>query len=161
MLYSKRISIVLAAVALFLLCSCNKEEWTNYFGFQKQDLVGTYSNSGVEGAFDSFVEGSCCHICRDADIKVDLSESGILTVDFLSPRHGFDHSFSGIGVHNDHDFLIEIPSGSYDFTARVKTDDANRIRLVGHARRYYANFHVSDTVYHDVYVNYVFDVIKN
>lgn len=157
----KRISIVVAVVALLVFGSCKKEKWNNFYGFQKQDLVGTYSNSGMEGAFDSFIESDFCHICSDADIEVSLSDEDLLTVDFSSARHRFDRSFTGVGVYNDHDFLIEIPSGQYDIMARVQTNESEQVRLVGHARRHYNALPVQDTVYYDVYVNYVFDVIKN
>ena len=149
----KLLTIMFFACCL-LLTSCNKEkqgEWNNFSQYTMTDLIGDYSYSHVDGAFDGLTEGELCHICDDADISVTSGNGSKLQFAFRSVKGNLVRTISGSPKPTDDSFLIYITESGYQLTANVYKDKNGRIRLHGYVRR--ANEYGT--------VNYYFDVIKN
>ena len=125
-------------------CKEKQSEWVNFYGYTNQDVVGSYSSSNVVDAFEGLIEGTYCHICRDAEINITNSGSK-LRFEVKSVGTGLNWSSVGNPCLNDHDFLMQL--GMDDFLATVYTNTANQVRLHGYVRKNH--------------VNYYFDVIKN
>ena len=169
----KYLSAMLMLGLLFVSCEkqSQEKEWTKYYGYTNEEIIGSYAFSNIKDAFDGLTESAYCHICEDARINIAArSES---TIDFTvnCPSDEFNQTFEGRPCMTDDDFLINMtaPSGSihpkYELTVYVYKNDQGDIRLHGFAR------HVTYEIHNDsdgtpVYtikskVNYYFDVIKN
>ena len=64
----KYLSVLL--ILSFFFVSCEKQpqenEWKKYYGYTNEEIVGSYSFSDVNDAFEGLTENSYCHICEDA-----------------------------------------------------------------------------------------------
>ena len=159
-----------------LLFSCKKDEtkeWKQFYDFTLADIMGTYTNSNVSGAFDALTENDFCHICEDAVINMSsyLGSDSSIEFNVNCQKANFNKSFTGRPVMNDDNFLISMsmPATSiypyYEVTAYVYKNDKGNVRLHGFARHiYYENVVVDfdGTEHKDVksMVNYYFDVLK-
>jgi hypothetical protein len=132
---------------LFTSCKEEKSEWKIFYGYTNQDVVGTYSSSGIEEAYEGLIESPYCHICRDAEVKITPSGSK-LRIEVKSGSTGLNWSDVGNPCLNDNDFIMQLGSApELDFMAKVYTNEAKQIRLHGYVRRN------QSTTYH-------FDVVK-
>ena len=164
---------LLLMLGVFLV-SCEKEqkkEWNKYYGYSNEEIVGSYSFSKVEDAFEDLTESAYCHICEDAKINITARSESIIEFNVNCPNDEFNRTFEGRPCLTDDDFLINMtaPSGNphpdYELTVYVYKNDQGDIRLHGFAR------HIKYEIHNDpngmpVYnikskVNYYFDVIKN
>lgn len=144
-----------------ILVGCQKDstkEWEYKYGFTAQDILGQYTFSGVEDAFESLTESEYFHICRDATISISYGST--LQFHFNCPRLSYSKTFTGQFVADDENFLIQMTSSqssnSDDLTAYVYTNKQGKIRLHGYARK--TGYSASDGEYYRI--NYYFDVIK-
>lgn len=177
-------AIFLTAVCLLgmtALVSCQKEEgkeWGRFFGYEQSDIVGTYSFSNISDAFDGLgtdLEGQYCHICKDAQIKIERYSAKSVTLDINCPTANFSYTFQGNPKKTDNDFLVTMASryfysggklSAYKLTAYVYTDKAQQVRLHGFAAQDFFSLVIHpetqavDTVKESSSV-YYFDVIKN
>ena len=167
---------LLCLLGLFL-ASCEKEpktEWNNYYGYAKEDIIGTYSFSNIDGVFND-VEGIGRHACPDAEIRIVGFEGKQVEFSINCPSAVFSRTFQGLPTVNSNDFMLQmtsgyVPSGSnkykaYNVTAHVLKNAQQEIRLHG-----YAALNTYHTVEGEggglIYVMdngeyYYFDVIKN
>ena len=131
----------------FASCKEQQSEWRNFLGYTSQDVIGTYSASGLPAAFDGLTEGSYCHICRDAQVKITNTGSK-LKIEVKSNSTGLNWSQVGNPFHNSNDFMMQLGvAPELDFLATVYTNDKKDIRLHGYVRKNQ--------------VTYWFDVIKD
>ena len=160
----KNTKFLLALLMLgFLFVSCEKqqqEEWTHYYGYNIEEIAGTYTFSHVDDAFDGLTESVYCHICEDAKISVTAGSGGTIEFKLNCPSDDFNRTFEGLPRLTDNDFLISMtaPSWSpiYKLTVYVYKNNEGQIRFHGFAR----HVHNAGTV-QEYPVNYYFDVIKN
>ncbi len=141
--------IALLCLLGFLFTSCKEEksEWKNFYGYTNQDLVGTYSSSGLEDAFDGLIESQYCHVCRDAEVNITPSGSK-LKIEVKSGSSGLNWSKVGNPCLNEDDFMMQLGSAPLlDLLATVYTNNEKGIRLHGYVRK-------------DQVTIYYFDVIK-
>ena len=159
-----------------LLFSCKKDEtkeWKQFYNFTLEDVMGTYTNSNVTGAFEGLKENDFCHICEDAEVSISPYMGSDSSIEFkvYCSKAGFNKTFTGHPVLNSDAFLISMsmPASSiypdFEVTAYVYKNDKGNVRLHGFARHiYYENLVVDfdGTVHKDVksMVNYYFDVVK-
>ena len=167
---------LLCLLGLFL-ASCNKEpksEWENFYGYSKDDVIGTYTFSNIANVFDD-VEGIGRHACPDAIISISPYFESSIEFKINCPSDNFSKTIQGQPTPNDNDFMLHMTSGyiesghdkykAYNVTAYVRKNAQQEIRLHGFA---------SVNTYHIVegegggiiYVMddgeyYYFDVIKN
>ena len=161
-----------------LFTSCEKQkksEWSNLYGYTKDDIMGTYTFSNVANAFDE-VEGTGRHVCLDAEVSVEPYLTSLVSFTINCPDENFSYTFEGKPTPNNHDHRILMSSGyehvngnlrAYNLTGYVLTNDKGDLRLHGFAARntykvvdhYYNDSHVYDTIL-DNGVYYYFDVIK-
>ena len=155
------ISVMLVLGMLFTSCEKEqKKEWNKYYGYTNEEIVGSYSYSKVEDAFDGLTESAYCHVCEDAKISVTAGSGGTIEFKVNCPSDEFDRTFEGVPRLNDDDFLINMTAPSwnpvYELTAYVYKNDKGQIRIHGFAR----HVHNAGTL-EEYKVNYYFDVIKN
>ena len=177
----KNIKLTTALCLLtLLLASCGKEsksKWTNFYGYTNEDIIGSYSYSNVEGAFDA-VEGTGRHACPDAEVSITPynSKGNVVNFSINCPEENFSRTFTGRPTTNSNDFMLHMSSGyqhysgklrAYNLTSYVFTDDEGTLRLHGYAAvntyevvHPYPDSQLTDTVTVDG-VYYYFDVIKN
>lgn len=136
-----------------LLISCKKDQivWTKDSGYTMSEILGTYSYSKVDNAFEGLTESPYCHICYDAQITITPSNLGKVKFEFKSSGANFTRNIVGNPNGSSNDFLMCMVDGRYELTATVYTNNANEIRLHGHVRNNS----------NDSPINYYFDVIKN
>lgn len=171
---------------LALLCvlgvsfaSCNdktKSEWSNYYGFANEDVIGTYSFSNMPTAFDG-VEGTGRHACPDAEVRILASSQNpeMLRFEINCPEEGYTRTIEDYATPNENDFMLRMSSGYihtggkvrvYVVNAHVMKNVKQEIRLSGFSavNTYIENinsesgvisYEQTDGVY------YYFDVIKN
>ena len=175
---SFKILALLCLVGLSLV-SCDKDkksEWNNWYGYTKDDIVGTYSFSNVADAFNN-VDGVGRHACPDADICI--LDKGGNTVEFRinCPDENFYRSFMGRPSPNENDFMLKMSSGyinagnnrlkAYNVNAYVMENSTQQLRLHGFAalNTYKLVYPVPDYPVPDTIADdgeyYYFDVIKN
>ena len=160
----------------FFFVSCEKQpqenEWKKYYGYTNEEIVGSYSFSDVNDAFDGLTESSYCHICEDARINISATSGRTIEFKVNCPSDEFNRTFDGRPCLTDNSCLINMaaPSGSshpdYELTVYVYKNDKGDIRLSGFARHVtYKPVYNSETEETDYItqstVNYWFDVIKN
>ena len=142
-------TVFLSAVCLLLaLASCQKKEekqWDKCYGYELDDIVGTFSFSNVSDAFDGLGadgEGLYCHICKDARIAIQRSSGRNIAFDIDCPTAGFSYLFQGNPKKTDGDFLVTLASGYFysggklcanRLTAYVYMNEAQQVRLHGFA----------------------------
>ena len=167
----KKIALLLLVIACF---SCEKQEtkeWSKFFGYTNDDIVGEYVHSGLSTAFADLPESSSAYLCADAQVKItSTSETGILfRID--CPDHNFAKSFSGCPSPNSGSFLINMGGAMsgmkrYVLSATVRKNGEEKVRLEGSVsedhfvREYNTATQKYDTIF-DHSVKYYFDVIKN
>jgi len=142
-------------VMSLLLVSCEKEpkqEWNKYYGYTNEEIIGSYSYSSVENAFDGLTESLYCHICEDAVITITAESESSLRFEINSVNEELNASIKGKPAQNDDGFLVCISDAIHDYElmAYVYTNASDQIRIHGYVRRYYPSIR-----------NYYFDVIKN
>ena len=71
---------VLLLVLAFAFSSCEKKkEWKYRYGYSIDDIVGEYTFSNIEGAFeDGLIENQDCHICKNALCTVECENVPLL-----------------------------------------------------------------------------------
>ena len=168
----KLLSLLLLLGLLFVGCKEQQTdgEWNRLFGYNTEDIAGTYSFSNVTDAFEGLTEGKYSHICEDAQITVTQSTGNTIKFRINCPSDSFNRLFEGRPCVTDDDFLINIKSPAssahptYELTAYVFENAQGDIRLHGFARHIkYDIVAASDgtTVYNvKSKTNYYFDVIK-
>ena len=143
----KLLALLCLLGVLFISCKEEKNEWTNFYGYTNQDVVGSYSRSNMEEAFEGLLESPYCHICRDAEVNITPSGSK-LKIEVKSGSAGLNWSAVGNPCLNDNDFIMQLGSApTLDFMATVYTNEDKQVRLHGYVRKNQAT-------------NYYFDVIK-
>ena len=151
---------VAAVILLVAFASCEKSnEWTNFNGYSKADIVGNYSYSQNDDAFEFLVEGKYCHICKDATIEITEKEDEVIRVALHCPENNFNPSFEGLVDTQSDSYLLEFVNNNLFFTSSVQRNEEGDILLHGHVRKRIQE--VIDEVVVESYVNYYFDVIKN
>ena len=147
----KYLSVLLILGFLFVSCEKPKEkEWKKYYGYTNSEIIGSYSYSYVDDAFDGLTESLYCHICNDARINITSDSENTVLFTINSAKAELNASLDGNPALNEDDFLITLTDSYYELTAYVYTNASGQIRLHGFVRKYYPNI-----------VNYYFDVIKN
>ena len=166
----KKIALLLLVIACF---SCEKQEtkeWSKFFGYTNDDIVGEYVHSGLSSAFAALTESNSAYLCADAQVKItSTSETGVLfRID--CPDHNFAKSFSGRPSPNSGSFLINMGGAMsglkrYVLSATVRKNDEEKVRLEGSVsedhfvREYNTTTQKYDTIF-DHSVKYYFDVVK-
>ena len=166
----KKIMLLLLVIACF---SCEKQEtkeWSKFYGYTNNDIVGDYIHSGFSDAFADLIESSSAHLCVDAQVKItSTSETGVLfRID--CPDHNFAKAFSGRPSPNSGSFLISMGGAMsglkrYVLSATVRKNAEESVRLEGFVsedhfvREYNTATQKYDTVF-DHSVKYYFDVMK-
>ena len=162
--------LLLLVIACF---SCEKQEtkeWSKFYGYTNNDIVGDYIHSGFSDAFADLIESSSAHLCVDAQVKItSTSETGVLfRID--CPDHNFAKAFSGRPSPNSGSFLISMGGAMsglkrYVLSATVRKNAEESVRLEGFVsedhfvREYNTATQKYDTVF-DHSVKYYFDVVK-
>ena len=175
----KKVNILLAIALVVTLTSCDKKNsgWTNFFNYNRDEIVGEYVFSNENDAFKHLVGSEYCHICKDAQISITPVEEERVDLNIDCPNENFHKTFTGNPKKAENDYLINLSTSrthvsqgflrSYSVLANVYKNDANKIRLHGEAAENYWQF-VEDTIssIHDGnYIlhhsnKYYFDVIK-
>ena len=144
-----------------ILVGCQKDitkEWDYKYGFTAQDILGQYTYSGVQDAFEGLTENEYFHVCQDANISITYG--GTLQLHFNSPRLSYNKTFTGQLVADEDNFLFYLTASQSqnadDVTAYVYTNKEGKIRLHGYARK--TGYSAADDQYYRI--NYYFDVIK-
>lgn len=143
--------MMLLLAIFFVSCEKEKKEWSLDYGFSTEDVVGSYSNSNVKGAFDGLAESAYCRICYDAEVAI-TNVGGKSRFELKSPNIGFNVSIQGSPVSNGDGFLLQMSQSPNELTAYVYTNNASQVRLHGFVRKWKNS---------DESINYYFDVIKN
>ena len=171
---------VLLLVLAFAFSSCEKQkEWKYRYGYSIDDIVGEYTFSNIEGAFeDGLIENQDCHICPDAEISITKLTEKTVKLRINCPEAGFSREYIGTPTKNKNDFKIHMTSGymmrvgtrfkAYNLMSSVYQNEAQNIRLHGFASfsKYKVEYPFApdstlvDTVLTQS-INYYFDVIKN
>jgi len=159
--------------ATFVSCKKVEKEWSKFYGYTVDDIVGQYTFSGASDAFANLVESDEGHLCFDAEVSINSNSASAQTVSLrvACPDHNLVKNFSGKPSPNDSPFLIDMYGRmnnfkQYGFTTEVLTNAQNDIRLKGfvtedHYQREYNTETMSyDTVF-DYSIKYYVDVIKN
>lgn len=168
---------LLCLLGLFF-ASCKEEsksEWKSYYGYTKDDIIGTYSFSNVKGAFDG-VEGVGRHSCLDAEIRINDYGGNSVEFKINCPSEDFSYTFTGRPTPLANDFMLKMSSGyslagngklkAFNVMAHVLENDAQQMRLHGYASKNtyklvpFEGTDLCDTVPEDGEY-YYFDVIKN
>ena len=178
----KKISILAFFLLLaVLLVSCKdktKEEWSHFYGYTNNDIIGEYSFSNINKVFDDLEPSSYCHICDDAEISITAASATMVNFNINCPNDNYSRTFTGVPTKNPNDCMIRMSSGytqtgggklrAYNVQASVYRNDALQIRLSGFAAmNTYKLVAVPNTdpilydTIQDSGVNYYFDVIKN
>lgn len=168
----KYLSVLLVLGFLFVSCEASKEkEWKKLYGYTNEDIVGAYSFSKVEDAFDALTEGTYCHICNDAQVTISASSASIIQFSVNCPNAGFHKVFEGRPRVNDDDYIINIGGTSlnnhpeYGLTAYVYENEQGDIRIHGYAQHIewiiVVNSYGQEEYKIKSKTNYYFDVIKN
>lgn len=159
----------------FASCTEPKSEWTNYYGYTNESVIGTYSFSNISTAFDG-VEGIDRHSCPDAEVRIEAlsSESGKLKFTINCPDEEYSETLEGIATPNEDDFMIRMSTGiqhyggkiiAHNVTAYVMKNDKQQLRLHGYAAvNTYKEVDPGTGVVNYEPINgeyYYFDVIKN
>lgn len=166
----------LLLLSLLIACvSCEKQktdEWKYWFGYTKEDVIGTYSHSNLSDAFSGLSDGEFSVLCDDAEITVTAGEGNQIGFLLKSAKAGLSHPFSGIPSLNGDDFLIQLQDSKvnisssqfyvFRLSARVLQDNDGRVRLQGSASKdyYVISQNHPDPVF-DYKKSYYFDVINN
>ena len=161
-----RVLALLCVLGVFSVsCRERQSEWVSFYGYTSQDVMGSYSPSGVVDAFDGLTENSYCHICSDAQITITATEFRV-----NCPSDDFNKTFVMPHAAGEDEFMINTsnPSWSthpdYELVTYVYKNDKGEIRLHGFARHviYEIIYNENGAVYQaKSKVNYYFDVIKN
>ena len=165
---NKALTLMVLVLGLMLV-SCGKDpnsEWTKYYGYTNDDIIGTYRFSNVSDAFASLTESDYCHLCSDAQITIASYSMNSVEFHVKSPNADYDQTFTGVPSHNTDDFLISMSNqmGStteYTVTATVYNNAKGEIRLHGFARKIIYGIDDEEHKYVKYCYNYYFDVIKN
>ena len=88
---------VLLLVLAFAFSSCEKKkEWKYRYGYSIDDIVGEYTFSNIEGAFeDGLIENQDCHICPDAEISITKLTEKTVKLRINCPEAGFSREYIG------------------------------------------------------------------
>ncbi len=176
-----RKAFLFTLIGLMALASCkpDKNEWSKVYGYTQEDIVGEYTNSNIDDAFDGLEEveeNHYCHLCDDATITITPSGSSNISLNIQCPEAGFSRTFQGNPAKMDDDFLIRMSSGylysggrlrAYNLMAYVYRNEAQQIRLHGFASldNYTLVYPIPDNPNADTIKSnshtYYFDVIKN
>ena len=183
---NKHIIKVLAIAAFAVaLVSCNKKksEWSDFYGYTREDVVGTYVFSESDEAFENLTESAYCILCPEAEINVALSSTESVRFRINCLDHNYNTEFVGKTPLNPNDFMIDIRGNKQwqgpdrfiqnRVQSRVYKNDENKIRLAGSGIKdsynvkehyIYDDAHqIIDTIHDTVFVSsvkYYFDVIK-
>lgn len=163
--------IVLCAVALVSCKPEEKKEWSKFYGYTSNDLVGDYAFSNASNAFANLIESDEGHLCEDAEITVTAASAQTITFRMESPRLHFVKVFTGRPTLNQNTSLINMYSSwsnlrRFGLTSEVLKNDKGDIRLQGFISddHYERVFNTETGVYDTLYeysIKYYFDVIKN
>ena len=153
----KKHSILAALLMLFalVLTSCSddkKSEWSYFHGFTIEDIVGSYSWSNLDNAFDGLLESSNCHICDDGKVTVTQIAGSMVRFRFESELASFSRTVEDNATEDGNDFMIKMEEYPFEVSAYVYKNDKNQIRLHGFVRKNTAELGS---------INYYFDVIKD
>jgi len=124
--------------------SCNdetKSEWSSYYGFSNEDVVGTYSFSNILTAFDG-VEGTDRYACPDAQVTIQASSQNHDMLQFVinCPDEGYTMTIVDYATPNEDDFMLRMSSGYnhtggkvkvYVVNAHVMKNGKQELRLAG------------------------------
>lgn len=147
----KYLSVLLVLGFLFVSCEKQQEkEWKKFYGYTNSEIVGSYSNSYVDDAFDGLTEGLYCHICDDARINITADSDNTMRFAINSAKAALNVSLAGPTVLNENEYMSNFEDGAYELLVRVYTNAKGQVRLHGYVRKN-----------HPSLVNYYFDVIKN
>ena len=175
---NRKLLALLCLLSLFFV-SCNKEpksEWTNYYGFTNDEVVGTYSYSEVSTAFDG-VEGVGRHACLDAEVSIQVSDQNpnMLRFTINCPKEEYSRTIEDYATPNEDDFMLRMSTGyiysgnkirAYNVNAYVMKNEKQELRLHGYsAMNTYKTVTNEETgavtMVQTDGVYYYFDVIKN
>ena len=165
---------MLTLLGMAFLTSCKKEgdkEWSKFYGYTNEDIVGQYAFSSLSDAFSGLIESDEGHLCYDAQVSVSSTGAQTVLFHMASPSRNFQRNFSGLPKRTAGDFFISMYSGwfnlkRFNVTADVMKNDQSTVRLKGYVSEdhYVRVYNVEaaryDTVY-DYSIKYYFDVIKN
>ena len=176
--------LAIAAVAVaYVSCKKDKSEWSDFRGYTRDDVAGTYVFSESGEAFKNLTEGDYCILCPEAEINIVKSGQESVKFKINCPDHNYNKEFVGKTPLNPNDFLIDIRGnkqwqGPSSFIqnrvqSRVYRNDKNEIRLAGSGIQdayeikehfiYGEQHQIVDTIYDTIFKssrNYYFDVIK-
>lgn len=174
-----KISALLILFAVTLVgCKDEKKEWNYKYGYTNEDIIGSYSFSNIDKAFEDLEPSSYCHICEDAQIEITAASSSTVSFKINCPDDNYSQTFVGAPTKNTDDCMIRMSSGyqmtggaklrAYNVLASVYQNSLQQIRLSGFAAVNTYNLvqlpgtnpPLYDTIPDSGY-NYYFDVIKN
>ena len=152
----KRIIGLTTLFVLFALVfsGCEKKkEWTRVYDITNEVVIGSYSYSNVENAFEGLTENDNFHLCYDAQISLKQTTGNLVKFRFKSERTNFNVAVEDNLLQEEGDFKIFMSNASCTVTAYVYRNEKNQTRLHG-----FVSKKDSQLV---GYVNYYFDVIKD
>lgn len=155
----KRITAILATtLCLVFLASCEKDpvkEWSRFFGFTKDDIVGHYNPNPDESLYhEQPTEG--VKVYSDAVIDVIALQDDYVSIRINIPSVPLNKVFSGVPYFNESNSDIVLSNGNDDLRMTVYKNGKGQVRFHGRQKRYIygPNYEVVDSK------NYGFDVIK-
>lgn len=153
-------TLLLLVAFVFSGCGKKESEWTYFYNYSVDDIVGDYHYSSVSDAFQYIVEGSSVHICEDAILTIEKLTETTVQITLKCPDEGFNQTFVGTPFNNNDDFKIYLEASMlYEFNAIVHTNKKGEIRLHGNGRKiigYTGGAHSQP-----IFENWYYDVIKD
>lgn len=152
-------TMFLLLVFVFSGCGKKKSDWTFFYNYSVDDIVGDYHYSNVSNAFEYISESSTVHICEDAFVTIEkLSETSV-QITLKCPDEGYNQTFMGTPYKNDDDFKIYLEKPSYEFNAMVYTNEKGEIRLHGNGRKIIG--YTGGSHSQPIFANWYYDVVKD
>ena len=152
-------TILLLLALVFSGCEKKKSEWTIFYNYSVDDIVGDYHYSNVSNAFEYIVEGSTVHICEDAFVMISKLTETSVQITLKCPDEGYNQTFIGTPFNNNDDFKIYLEAPLYEFNAIVYTNEKGEIRLHGNGRKIIGS--TGGPHSQPLFDNWYYDVVKD
>ena len=146
----KLITLLTLFALVFSGCE-EKKEWSLFYGFTNEDIIGSYSYSNIDDAFDNLLESQWCHLCPDAKVNIMPGSGSLVRFRLESESADFSRTVEDFSTQEGNDFMIMMEENPYEVSAYVYKDAKDHLRLHGFVRKHVGGSNV----------NYYFDVIKD
>lgn len=155
----KRITTILATALILVFCSsCEKDpvnEWSRFFGFTKDDVIGHYEPNPDESLYEELPTAGV-KVYSDAVIDVVPLSDNLVSIRIRIPSVPLNKVFSGTIYSESSNSDIVLSNGNDDIRMTVYKNDKGQVRFHGRQKRYIygPTYEVVDSD------NYGFDVIR-